>query len=112
MNDLKGLQSMERLPRLEIPKSLGGPMSTIAFGKKPVQNTVQAGLALERHYSVAEIATMWALSENTVRRMFEDEDGVLHWGTPETRRKRGYRTLRIPESVLHRVHRKRELRLG
>jgi hypothetical protein len=56
-------------------------MSTIAFGKKPVQNTMQAGLALERHYSVAEVATMWALSENTVRRMFEEEDGVLHWGT-------------------------------
>jgi hypothetical protein len=55
---------------------------------------------------------MWALSEKTVRRMFEDEDGVLNWGAPETRRKRGYRTLRIPESVLHRVHRKRQLRAG
>jgi len=87
-------------------------MSTIAFGKKPVQNATQAGLALERHYSVAENAAMWALSENTVRRMFEEEDGVLHWGTPETRHKRGYRTLRITESVLHRVHRQRELRLG
>jgi hypothetical protein len=55
---------------------------------------------------------MWALSEKTVRRMFEDEEGVLQWGSPETRRKRGYITLRIPESVLHRVHQKRELRAG
>ena len=45
-------------------------------------------------------------------RMFEDEEGVLQWGSPETRRKRGYITLRIPESVLHRVHQKRELRAG
>jgi transcriptional regulator GlxA family with amidase domain len=87
-------------------------MSAESLGKKPIQNTSQAAPALEQHYSVTEVAKMWALSEKTVRRMFEDEDGVLHWGTPETRRKRSYRTLRIPESVLHRVHRKRELRTG
>jgi len=40
--------------------------------------------------------------------MFEQEEGVLQWGSPETRRKRGYITLRIPESVLIRVHQKRE----
>jgi len=83
-----------------------------SIGKKPIQNTSQATPSLERHYSVAEVAKMWALSEKTVRRMFGDEEGVLNWGAPETRRKRGYRTLRIPESVLHRVHRKRELRAG
>jgi transcriptional regulator GlxA family with amidase domain len=82
------------------------------FIKKPVQNTMQAALALERHYSVTEVAEIWALSEKTVRRMFEDEEGVLHWGAPETRYKRGYRTLRIPESVLLRVHRMREQRFG
>ena len=87
-------------------------MSAESLGKKPIQNTSHATPALERHYSVAEVAKMWALSEKTVRRMFGDEDGVLNWGAPETRRKRGDRTLRIPESVLHRVHRKRELRAG
>jgi AraC-like DNA-binding protein len=85
-------------------------MSAEFFMKKPVQNVGQAALGLERHYSVAEIAELWALSEKTVRRMFEDEDGVLQWGTPETRRKRGYITMRIPESVLLRVHRKRAQR--
>lgn len=80
------------------------------FIKKPVQNVGHAALGLERHYSVAEIAKIWALSEKTVRRMFEDEDGVLKWGIPETRRKRGYITMRIPESVLLRVHLKRAQR--
>ena len=87
-------------------------MRTDFLGKKPVQNTTQAALGLERHYSVADIAKMWALSEKTVRRMFEEEEGVLQWGSPETRRKRGYITLRIPESVLLRVHRKRQLHAG
>ena len=52
-------------------------------------------LGLERHYSVGEIAERWGLSEKTIRRMFENEEGVLQWGSPETRRKRGYITLRI-----------------
>jgi len=32
---------------------------------------------------------MRGLNEKTVPRMFEEEDGVLLWGTPESRRKRG-----------------------
>jgi len=42
-------------------------MSANAFGRKPVQDATRAGLALERHYSVAGIARMWAFSEHTVR---------------------------------------------
>jgi MarR-like DNA-binding transcriptional regulator SgrR of sgrS sRNA len=78
--------------------------------KKPVQSVGQAALGLERHYSVGEIAERWGLSEKTIRRMFENEEGVLQWGSPETRRKRGYITLRIPESVMLRVHRQRTQR--
>ena len=63
-------------------------------------------LAREKHYSVIEIAELWALSEKTVRRIFEREPGVIHWSTEEKLHKRGYRTLRVPETVLHRVHRK------
>ena len=63
-------------------------------------------LANEKHYSIIEIAELWALSEKTVRRIFEREPGVIHWSTEEKLHKRGYRTLRVPETVLHRVHRK------
>jgi hypothetical protein len=62
--------------------------------------------ANEKHYSVNEIAKLWALSEKTVRRIFEREPGVIQWSREETLHKRGYRTLRVPETVLHRVHRK------
>lgn len=63
-------------------------------------------LANERHYSIIEISKLWGLSEKTVRRIFDGEPGVIHWGSEETLHKRGYRTLRVPETVLHRVHQK------
>lgn len=85
-------------------------MSAELYIKKPVQSAGQAAIGLERHYSVGEIAERWGLSEKTIRRMFENEEGVLQWGSPETRRKRGYITLRIPESVVMRVHRERTRR--
>lgn len=70
--------------------------------KKPVQSAPPE--PHERHYSVLEVATMWSLSERTIRRIFEEEPGVINWGHAETRRKRRYQTLRIPESVLKRVY--------
>lgn len=63
-------------------------------------------LALEKHYSVWELAQLWRLSEKTIRRMFIDEPGVVKWGHEERRFKRAYMTLRIPESVVQRVHRR------
>ena len=65
-----------------------------------------SGAAFERHYCVAEVAQMWGLSERTIRRIFNNEPGVFRWETSETRFKRAYTTLRIPESVVQRVHRK------
>jgi hypothetical protein len=60
-----------------------------------------------KHYSPAEIAKMWKLSADTVRRLFEREPGVLVLSDPRpTRRKRRYTTLRIPENVLARVHKR------
>ena len=67
---------------------------------------VPTDLANERHYSIIEISKLWGLSEKTVRRIFEGEQGVIHWGSGERLHKRGYHTLRVPETVLHQVHRK------
>lgn len=63
----------------------------------------------ERHYSVREIAELWGLSDTTVVRMFRQEPGVL--GVNNSRRKfaGNHTTLRIPESVMDRVHRKLEV---
>jgi len=61
----------------------------------------------ERHYTVAEVAAMWNLSPDKVRRLFENEPGVVVLGDEAPHRgKRRYRTLLIPESVVERVHRR------
>ena len=60
--------------------------------------------ALERHYTIPEIAKLWQLSDDKVRQIFRDLPGVVKLGKPERRHKRGYITLRIPESVVLKVH--------
>jgi hypothetical protein len=61
-----------------------------------------------RHYTPTEIAEIWNLSTDTVRKLFENEPGVLVLGDDKHRhrRRRRYRTLRIPEDVLERVHKR------
>lgn len=78
-------------------------MTLLSSAKKPVQSAT-ATEAFERHYSVLEIANMWSLSERTVRRMFDGEEGIVNWARSEGRYKRHYQTLRIPESVMLRVY--------
>lgn len=58
----------------------------------------------ERHYSPAELGELWNLSGDTVRRMFENEPGVLVFENPVRSSSRRFRTLRIPESVAQRVY--------
>jgi hypothetical protein len=60
-----------------------------------------------KHYSIGEIASLWGLSDDYVRRIFANEPGVLELRSEAGKyRKRRYTTLRIPENVLERVHRR------
>jgi hypothetical protein len=65
----------------------------------------------ERHFSVEELAELWGMSQDFVRRVFVDEPGVVifHQARPG---RRIYRTLRIPESVAVRVHRRMQERVS
>lgn len=67
-----------------------------------------SAVSTEQHFSIAQIAERWCLSEDTVRRLFEHEPGVLVIEPPRGRmsRRRRYRTLRIPAAVVERVHRR------
>lgn len=90
------LTAGSKQPKRRISDTELGPMSSI---------TVE-GFA-ELHYTVAEIAEKWKLSEDAVRRLFEKEPGVLVLGKEgSTGGRRRYTTLRIPESVAARVHRR------
>ena len=57
----------------------------------------------ERHYSITELAELWNLSEDSVRRLFHNVSGVLVFRRYRPGR-RTYRTFRIPESVALRVY--------
>jgi len=63
-----------------------------------------------RHYSPDELAECWQLSVDSVRRLFENEPGVLVFENPERGSARRRRTLRIPESVAERVYHRLSIR--
>lgn len=54
--------------------------------------------ATEKHYTPAEVAALWGIHPQSVRRIFRDRPGVMVLGS----RKRII--VRIPESVLAAVH--------
>jgi hypothetical protein len=83
-------------------------MSVVAMTVAPKPVLMDVSRAMERHYSVAEVAEMWKLSPSAVRRLFQCEPGVLTIGEPRPKfgRRRGKVTLRIPQSVLERVYRR------
>ena len=60
----------------------------------------------ERHFKPDELAKLWRVGGGTIRRLFRDESGVLVIDMPEKMHKRGYCSMRIPESVAKRVYEK------
>jgi hypothetical protein len=62
--------------------------------------------AFERHYRPSELAELWGLSPEVVRSIFVGEAGVLRVDRPETRKKRGYCSLRVPESIAREVYKR------
>ena len=60
--------------------------------------------ALEPHLTVTQVAQAWSCSEETVRRVFENEPGILVIAENKHKGKRRYRTIRMPLSVVERVY--------
>ncbi len=63
-------------------------------------------LTREVHFAPDELAELWGVSTETIRSIFREEPGVLKIGKTGGKYKRGYVTLRIPETVAERVHRR------
>jgi len=61
---------------------------------------------LQETFTVAQIASLWQLSTDTIKRMFEGEPGVQALGNKNPRGKRKRITLRIPRAVMERVKKK------
>jgi hypothetical protein len=65
-------------------------------------NSARCGEAIEIHLDVQQIAALWGVDKKVVTREFREEPGVLRiQGTSRE-------TLRIPISVVERVHRRLE----
>ena len=72
-------------------------------------NRTEAGLDAmydEQHFKPEELAERWGVSGDTIRKLFRDVPGVLVIDRPERMHKRGYCTMRIPESIAKRVYEK------
>jgi hypothetical protein len=61
--------------------------------------------ASQPHYTVAQIAKVWSISQSTALRIFKEEPGVLRIGNTNSR-KRTKISIRIPHDVALRVHSK------
>jgi hypothetical protein len=59
--------------------------------------------SFERHYRLSDLAAMWRLGRETVRKLVIDEPGVLR---VRLGRKKSHVTYSVPESVATRIHRR------
>ncbi len=64
-----------------------------------------AEASVEQHFSVKELSELWGLSERTVRRLIEQEPGVIRIHQ-SARGKRSYRRVQVPASIAERIYRK------
>lgn len=85
-------RAMLALPAQELAMRPGGKQLSTRSGREPDPIGL---LRWNVNYSVPEIAALWGISEKTVRRLFEGEEGVLCWGHSGTLRKRRYHSLRV-----------------
>jgi hypothetical protein len=55
----------------------------------------------EKHYRIAELAELWGIGRETVRKIVKDEPGVIQI---RQGRKKVHTTYSVPESVARRIH--------
>lgn len=66
---------------------------------------IETDPAHEPHFKPKQVAAKWGISESTATHLFENEPGVIKMGNRNSRRRTRI-SLRIPLSVMERVHRK------
>jgi hypothetical protein len=64
---------------------------------------VPMNTSIKQHHSIAQLAKLWGYSETTVRSWFKDVPclAIRH---PEKMHTRGYKSIRVPQSVADRVY--------
>lgn len=57
--------------------------------------------AFEKHYRIGELARVWSLGRETVRKLVKDEPGVIKI---RLGRKKAHTIYSVPESAAQRIH--------
>jgi hypothetical protein len=57
--------------------------------------------AFEKHYRIGELARMWGLGRETVRKLVKDDPGVIKI---RLGRKKAHTIYSVPASAAHRIH--------
>lgn len=57
--------------------------------------------ALEKHYRIAELATLWKLGRETVRKLVMEDPGVIK---VQLGKKKSHTLYSVPESAARRIH--------
>ncbi len=60
-------------------------------------------------YTMADVARLMGFSQPTIKRMFQNEPGVIKLDRPTEMNKRRYCNIRIPRHVYERVKRRLEV---
>ena len=67
----------------------------------PTANVVTADSAFERHYRISDLARLWGLGRETVRKLVKDDPGVIKI---RMGRRKAHTIYSIPESAARRIH--------
>ena len=66
----------------------------------------EISLAIEKHYTINDLADLLSMSFERVRQLVKDEPGVLVLSPSAPSKRRTRRMYRIPESVVRRILRR------
>src|SRR5215471_17633430 len=74
---------------------------TMAVSRKSECAQIQIDTTFEAHYRISDLARLWGLGRETVRKLVKDDPGVIKIGMG---RKKAHTIYSVPESAAHRIH--------
>jgi len=76
-------------------------LSVGARGKTDCERSAGEHTTFERHYRVSDLARLWGLGREIVRKLVKDDPGVIKI---RMRRKKAHTVYSVPESAAQRIH--------
>jgi len=71
------------------------------IGLKDFESMSLDRTAFEKHYRISDLAELWGLGRETVRKLVKDDPGVMR---VKQGRKKAHTTYSVPESAVQRIH--------